>query len=188
MIAVHTAMALPGIGATSIGFPYMERAFKWNSQMYGFMMALSMGIRPVAVALYTGFIVKKFKLSELEILIVGLVSNILGLISIGSITNEFGFYGEVTIGSLSGTGSPGFRSFLSLIVPANEITKCFSIINVLDTILPFAGGTAISAIFRATISSYPSLFYLVIDVPLIIALAVVTCIDVIRRFKAESKT
>ena len=188
MIGVHTAMVLPIIGVMFVHFPYMERAYKWNSQMYGFMMALSMGIRPVAVALYTVLIVKRFKLSELEILILGLVSSILGLISIGSITNEFGFYGEITIGSLTGTGSPGFRSFLSLIVPANEITKVFSIMNIIDTVLPFAGGTVISAIFRATISSYPSLVYHIFVIPLIMALAVVTRIDVIRRFKVKNET
>ena len=188
MIAVQLAMAFPMFGGGSVNFPYMERAFKWNSQMYGFMNALSMSIRPVAVALYTGLIVKRFKLSELEILIVGLTSHILGLISIGSITNEFGFYGEITIGSLGGTGSPGFRSFLSVIVPTNEITKVFSIMGLFDTLLPFAGGTLISSIFRATISFYPSLVYQVIVIPLIIALVVVTRIDVIRRYKVKNET
>ena len=186
MIAVQVAIMLPLLGAIYVVFPYMEQAYEWNNQKYGFMMALEMAVRPIAVALYTWLVVKRFKLSELEITIVGIVSSIMGLIAIGSITNEYGFYVESFAASLTGTAVPGSRSFLSRIIPANEITKVFCMLQIIDTVLPFAGSAFMSGIFKATISFYPSLMYQCCAIPLILALVAVTRIDVIRlRTKSE---
>lgn len=180
MIAVHASVLIPIIGSMYVAYPLMQRLYHWDSQRYGVMMAMAMGVRPVAIALYTSLIVRPFKLGELQLVIVGLVSCITSLIAIGSITNEYGFYMEAVLSSLTGTALSGNRSFLSLIIPADEIAKVFAIFQIVDSVLPFVGSLFMSSIFKATISFYPTMMYHCCAFILIFSLAAVTRIDLKR--------
>jgi hypothetical protein len=186
MIIVHATVLIPIIGSMYVAYPLMQLLYHWDSQRYGVMMAMAMGVRPIAIGLYTSLIVKRFKMSELQLVIVGLVSCVLSLIFIGSITNEYGFYTEAIISSLTGTALSGNRSFLSLIIPSNEIAKVFAIFQIVDSLLPFAASVFMSSIFSATIAFYPTMMYHCCAFVLIFSIAAVAYIDV-KRLSNDQK-
>lgn len=181
LFAVHASVMLPYVGASYIIFPFCQRLYKWDAQTYGLMMGLAAAVRPIAVTLYTSLIVKPFALSELKIAMVGLLSFILGLIAIGSILSPLGFFIESFGASLSGSAVSGIRSFLSLRIPAHEITKVYSVMQITDALMPFIGSAVMSSVFGATIDDYPTLILHACAAILIVSLAAVARMDILLR-------
>lgn len=181
LMVIYAALMIPQYGAGYLAYPVSELLYKWDLQTFGFVGGLMCALNPIVVTLFTMTFVKFFEPNDLEIIVIGITSSTLGWIGVGSITSEYGLYLNGVTGSLMAAAISGIRSFLSLIVPGNEIGKVFSIMQLVDTITSFLSPALSSIAFRATISWYPTFTYHCFAIILIISLAIATGIDVSRR-------
>lgn len=178
MLAVHVTIMLPYTGIVAVIFPLTERLYFWNMQVFSLMMGLSNLVRPFSIALFVIIAVKPFKLSELQVTMIGIVCITLGLISIGSITTPVGFFMDTVLASLTATAISGLRSYLSVLLDAKEVTQVFCLMQITEAIIPSLGSALLSQLFTASIDSYPTLVFHGCALLLIISLAVVAHIDV----------
>lgn len=183
---VHFAQMLPIMAIVYVIFPLCERIYYWNFRTYTYYMALFMAIKPVVIALYVTFVVKRFNLKPLTIVLLGTISSIVSLTVFGSVASSTGFFIENIIGIISFTSAAGLRTFISLIIPLNELTKVFAIAQTAETLLPFMGSAMAAGIFHLTIDFYPTLVVHVFAFIQVISLSVVCLIDLsVRRQDKE---
>ena len=187
MIGVHFSLMLPSIGFSHVIFPMVEKLYFWDFSTYTYNMALFMAVKPVIVSLYIAFVVKKLDLHPLTIIMMGIVSAVLAHISFASIQSPVGFYLESVVGTISGTATSGVRTFLSLMIPGQEITKVFCILQEIETLLPLFSTAVVAAIFKATIHFDPTLVVHIFAFLEIISLAVVCGIDLSIRKEVDGK-
>ena len=184
---VHFAQMLPIMAIAYVIFPLTEKIYFWNFRTYTYYMALFMAIKPFFIALYVTFVVKRFNLKPLTIVLLGTVSSIVSLTVFGSITNPTGFFIDNIVGIISFTSTAGIRTYISIIIPLNELTKVFAITQTAETLLPFMGSAMAAGIFHLTIDFYPTLVVHVFAFIQIISLSVVCLMDLsVRKRDKES--
>lgn len=187
MIGVHFSLMLPSIGLSHVIFPMVEKLYFWDFSTYTYNMALFMALKPVIVSLYIAYVVKKLDLHPLTIIMMGVVPAILAHISFASIQSPVGFYMESVVGTIAGTATSGVRTFLSLTIPGQEITKVFCILQEIETLLPLFSTAVVAAIFKATIHFDPTLVVHIFAFLEIISLAVVCGIDLSIRKEVDER-
>ena len=99
-------------------------------------------------------LVKKLKLDDVILTIIGNVFFSFGCIIRGSIENQIGFYLSSVFISFIAIIPIGTRSKLSKIVSEHDIGKVFSLLSTCETISPVLGSFLYSAIFSFSINSY----------------------------------
>lgn len=183
---------LPFMGILNIIFPLVQRVYNWDYVKFSQATTIQQIFKPVATLIAMPIIFKVFKMRDLEISITGFVSSILAMIGIASIVNPFGFFINLVVGSISGIGTVGIRSFLAKFISNDEITKVYSIVALVDSIQPFFGSWFYSTIFSASIEHYPTLVFHVIAAYLIICLIILCIMDVrwgdIKADSTDGKT
>ena len=157
LMFVYFSLMMPLVSFANVIFPLVEKVYFWDYQTYTYYMALFMALKPLVVTLYITFVVKRFQLQPLTIVLFGTLSTIFSLIAFGSITSPTGFIVENVAGLISGTAVSGIRTFISIMIPSDEITKVFCVMQIIETVLPFIGSAIVASIFKATIDFYPTL-------------------------------
>ena len=174
-------VSLPTFGALFTLFPLTEKLYKWDYQRFNYFQSLNQIVRPVATGAYMAVFVKSLALQDLEISVIGIVSNFAGFTSIASITSPTGYYLQMITGCVGTTAASGIRAFLTKHIPPDETSKVLCIMLTMEMIQPFIGSYFMSSIFRATIDTYPTLLFHAGAALLIVALIILCSIDVLVR-------
>jgi hypothetical protein len=180
LLFVYSSIWFPMQGLQYIFYPLSELLYKWDIQTYSFTIAMFEAVTAVTLSCFM-FVVKKIKIRPTAITMIGLTSSIMGYICIGSITSVNGFYLNGIAASLTPAAASGIRSFLSLIIPENEITKVYSLTLLIETGIGFVSPSISSFILKETISSFPTLIFHFYASLLIVTLIIVAVMDVTVR-------
>jgi hypothetical protein len=182
-------ISLPIFGEIYTLFPFTERLYKWDYQKFSYIQSINQIIRPIATGVYVAFIVKGFSLKDLEISVIGTTSCLVGFLVIASITTEMGFFLLMVASCVGSTANSGIRSFLTKHLPADETSKVLCIILTMEMVQPFIASYVMSSIFRATISSYPTLQFHFAAVLQITSLIILCVMDIaVRRRVSRQPT
>ena len=187
LLYVYSSVHAPWVGLMYIYYPLCELLYKWDIQTYGFMVGTFEAVTPITLACFTGIVVRRMKPRPTTLIMIGLTSSILGYVCMGSITTVHGFYLNSIAASLTNAATSGVRSFLSLIIPADEITKVYSLMQLLETVLTFVSPAIASLIFKATISTIPTIVFHCFAALLLISLVIVATIDLSVRKESRKK-
>lgn len=120
---------------------------------------------------------KIFKVRDTTLAVIGVISGFAGNICKGSILKPSGYYLSFIVGCLAGLGPIAMRAYVSKIVDRNEITKIFSLLATLESIMPLISTVIFTEIFTATIKSYPSLIHHVCAAALFVPLISLTWME-----------
>lgn len=177
-MAGHFAIYFPLNSLNSLNLPLVQTMYHWDASQFSKAMAvLIMGL-PIMTCFYTEFIVRRYDLHPFTIMINGMTSTFLLYLSFATITTPVGFYGQLVFGCLDGTAISGIRSYLSMSIPANEVTSFFCFLQTVEAALPFFASAIASYIFSLTVDFYPTCAVHVSILPLLICLAVVCWTDI----------
>lgn len=160
-------------------FPLVERLYKWDYKIYMTIHSLFKMLSPVVTLVLIPVLFKYLILRDLQLSMVGLVVRILADIAIASITYPSGYYIYSFLGCFSTLASIGNKSFLTNILPKDEISKIYSAIGTIESMQPFIGAYFYNEMLKRTIDWYPTFCFHVTSFIYIFALCVVAYLDLL---------
>lgn len=131
-----------------------EQVYGWNATQFSNASAITAGINALIMVLAMIILVKKLKLDDVILTLLGNISFSFGCIIRGSIENQIGFYLSSVFISFIAIIPIGTRSKLSKIVSEDDIGKVFSLLSTCETIAPVLGSFVFTGIFSSSINSY----------------------------------
>lgn len=177
LVISHLVIQLEQIGMYKILFNYTQRMYLWNFETFSFVTVIAGITGPIATMAAIPFLSKVIKLTDIEMSLVGTVSLILSTTFAGAILTPLGFYLRIAFGSLSNAANISIRSKMSKIIHTNEATKVFAAMTTIEVTCPFIAAVIYSNVYNATIATYPSLFFQMSTVALLIPFAIFIFMD-----------
>ena len=86
----------------------------------------------------------------------------------GIVLTPIGYFTSVVAGSLGGVISIGVRTYISKIVPSNELGKVFTLLSVIDSTTPMLASAVLTYVFRLTIDWFPGTSFVLCAILLLI--------------------
>lgn len=177
LMICHITINLEKIGIAKIIFVFTQRMFFWNVEMFSFVSVAGMVTKPVTVLVIVPILAKKFKLSDIEIAIIGVTSIIVASICTGAVMSPMGFYISMALGLMGDAANISVRSKMSRIIDSHEVTQIFGALTMIEVLCPFIASAIYINIFNATMATYPTLIIQISTVILIIPLIIFMYID-----------
>jgi len=97
------------------------------------------------------------------------------------VLTEVGFYISIVVGSMGSVTSIGMRSHFSKIVDHKELGKIFSLMSVIDSVVPLIASAIFTTVFRATMDTIPGLCFIITGGFLIIPFLIMIWIDIYTK-------
>jgi hypothetical protein len=157
-------------GSQIVLFQFVQKVFQWDAEIYSIVNSLVFIITAITVAIVVPILIKVFKVNDISLSIIGVLSLYTQNLIRGTILNENAFYLSFIFGSLAYLPPISVRSKLSNIVDKNEENKVFGLLATFETLTPFVSSIIYSTIFEATLVSYPGLVFQISSVFLLIPL------------------
>lgn len=148
---------------------FCEKAYHWSANYYSTMSSLTSILSSVSMVFIVPLLVKTWKTTDLNLVLIGIISWYFANVIRGSYQHPIGFFVASFVGAF-GVGSIGIRARMSKIVAKEEIGKVFGLLAILESITPLLGGLVLTPIFQYSISFFPGLIFEVAAVLLLIPL------------------
>lgn len=145
-----------------ITFQFTQKAYRWTADTYSTLNAIASSAVQIVTMLSIPVLVKCFRLRDVTLTILGILSYYGQYIILGAWLTPLGFWISVVVGVLGNMSSIGVRSYLTTIVDKSETGRVFSFMSAVDSIAPMLASTIFTMIFRETIDSYLGLAFHVI--------------------------
>ena len=137
----------------------MYQAYGWDATQYSLISAISSFINPITMTFAVMILIKKLKLDDINLTIIGMMGLIFSHIIRGSIESPIGYYISVFLASIGSVITIGMRSKLSKIVNKDELGKVFSLVSTFETTAPTISSLIYTTIFSFSINFYPGLVF-----------------------------
>ena len=137
----------------------MYQVYGWDATQYSLINAISSFIHPITMTFAVMILIKKLKLDDINLSIIGMTGLIFGYIIRGSTKSPIGYYISVLLASIGSVVTIGMRSKLSKIVNKDELGKVFSLVSTFETIAPTISSLIYTFIFSFSINIYPGLVF-----------------------------
>jgi PCFT/HCP family folate transporter-like MFS transporter 1/3 len=157
-------------GSYIVLFQFVQKVFQWNAEIYSTVNSLVFIMTAITVATVVPILIKVFKVNDISLSIIGVLSLYIQNLIRGTILNENAFYLSFIFGSLAYVPPISVRAKLSHIVDKNEENKVFGLLATFETLTPIVASIIYSTIFEATLVSYPGLVFQISCVFLLIPL------------------
>ncbi|RWS24299.1 hypothetical protein B4U80_13239 [Leptotrombidium deliense] len=176
IMALYT-IAIFVYGTGAILFPFTERVFDWDESKFSEVNSINSIIGNLIMITAVFTLAKKFKVKDLRLAVIGATAGLLQTIIRGSLLNEVAFYMSYYVGSLSSLSSIGMRSYISRLVPKDELGKIFSMIASLESTIELVSGIVLSALFRVTVLKGPGILFQILCIPLLYPLIAIIVVE-----------
>ena len=173
----HFLSCLPTWGFAYISLPMVERLYFWDSTTLADARVIGTVLKPFLIMIFVPMLTRVFKMSDMQLAIIGCVSLIFFTTFIASILTSTGFYLGFFLGSFGVISLMAVRSFVSKLLPKNEVSKALSVILMLESLMSVLSSSFYVSIFNASITFYPTLCYHISSMLLIISLAIYMLVD-----------
>ena len=173
---------LPVFGKETVMFPLLQKLYKWDSVMISNLLSLQGCIQTIAIILIIPVLSKLIKANDCQTSMIGVVSEIIADVCMGSILSPYGFYLQALISSLSGVTGTGARSYLSKILPKEEVSKVFAATLVMQASLRVVGSFLFTYLLQLTMTIYPTFSFHFMVIILIVALIILVYVDINTRY------
>lgn len=181
IVLVLCLVGFPTYGSVNSTFPLTQIIYKWDAAIFTKVMTVSLILKPVAMMIVTPIITKLLKLSDLQICLFGSVCIYLGSWAIGTIVHPAGYALNILLSACSSCSSTGARSYLSKNIPSHEITKIYTFIQVIESIVPSIGSIIFTALISFSSDFYPTLCFHFACLVVLAAIIIVIFLDLSSR-------
>ena len=181
VLALNLSM-IPFFGAGLIMFPIIQKLYNWNAIFYSTLNTWIGILHIIAMVLFIPILFKVLKANDLQIAMIGTILTILGSVFIGTIVSPMGFYLQAFITSFSTGITSGIRSYLSKVLPKNEVAKFFAMIITMEALLKCVSSVIFAYLLDITISTYPTFSFHVMALILIITLVLIVYVDLKTKY------
>ena len=122
-------------------------------------------------------IFKVFRVSDMVLAIIGFSGLLLRVVTLASILSATGYYISIAFSCTTWMADVGLRSHLSRNVEASELGKIFTLLTIVDGVVPPIASSISSNTFRVSIDmSLPSLNYILAAIVCVISLVIILII------------
>jgi MFS family permease len=175
-------LTLPMFGSPSVAYPIVQKLYQWNNFDFSNVTTIGSIIHPLVTLVFMPLMFKIIKCSDLQVSIIGTVSYCIGNLFLGTFAHvsPIAYFVTLLLTSFSSLIAHGIRAHISNIVSHDEVSKFYSLIAMLEALLPFPGSLMMSSILQASISFYPALVFQFAGFLMIIGLAILVLVDLIR--------
>ncbi|XP_022164162.1 uncharacterized protein LOC111029461 [Myzus persicae] len=156
----------PSHGESGIAYFYTRVRFNWNELDYSLFSTFLFMTNIVGVGFSIGVLSHLLKLDDALIGVIACISKVLAGLVFAFAPSELYFYIGAVVDVMSGTTYIVMRSILSKIVPHAELGQVSAIMAVIETIVPVVYKPLYSAIYRATLTTFPGTFYVISSIML----------------------
>ena len=103
----------------------------------------------------------------------------------GIMLTPIGYFTSVVAGSLGGVTSIGVRTYISKIIPLNELGKVFTLLSIIDTTAPMLASAVLTYVFKLTIDWFPGTCFVLNAILLLIGSLAIIWIKIITQMPSE---
>ena len=103
----------------------------------------------------------------------------------GIVLTPIGYFTSVVAGSLGGVTSIGVRTYISKIVPPNELGKIFTVLSVIDSTAPMLASAVLTYVFKLTIDWFPGTSFVLNAVLLLVGCLAIIWIKIRTQMPSE---
>jgi hypothetical protein len=178
---------LPDFGKVAVIFPMVEKVYGWDATTYSNLVTVRYLLQMGIVLFALPFIFKLFTLNDIQTAMVGIMSGILGDVTIGSWTQPMGFYLWGVIGSLNGIAGTGCRAYISKLLPKSDVSQIFSVVLMIEAIAQCFGTYLFVFLFRETIHSYATFVFHFMGFILVFSLCCLVYVDLTTPYEKNVK-
>ncbi|KAI1292498.1 Proton-coupled folate transporter [Halotydeus destructor] len=153
VMLAHMFNSMAKMASRLLMYQFCQVAFKWTFKRYSNVTAMVSTV-DILVTIITVPILKKFKVQDLTLCIIGTSSSLVGLLIRGAVITEFGFCFSFVASVYLPLSTIASRSLLSKVVDKGETGSAFAALECLDVLVPLVSSTLFTQIFNATIDTY----------------------------------
>ena len=144
--------------------------FGWEASEWSFYLIVQRVTRLVSLLLILPFLSCLFGLSDNLIIIFGLSVTLLSYTLLSITTQAWMVYMSAML-QMNSITTVSIRSKLSKLVESNEIGKIFAVVGVGQSAVALLSQSAFGAVYRLTLSSFPTAYILIVIIALATSLA-----------------
>lgn len=122
-----------------------------------------------------------FKVNDMVLACIGFTGLMFRMIVLGTVLSPTGYYVALVFSCTTWMADAGLRSHLSKNVLRSELGRIFTLLTIVDGVVPPIASTLSSHAFRASIDSIPGLCYLLGAFVCVISLAIVSTLMCLNR-------
>ena len=174
-LIMYACCIFPDLSMDLLYLPLTQILYQWNVQTLSRMLTITSACCPIAV-LIVSFIVSRLKLNDCLIIVVGLMASLTGYLCLGNIPSVIGLYLFSAIASIAPIVATGIQSSLSHFLLKEELSKVYSIMQIVESTMAFASPAIASAIFSASVAVQPTIVIHCFAVVIAIALSLSFCV------------
>ncbi|CAG2114637.1 unnamed protein product, partial [Medioppia subpectinata] len=176
MLSICCVM-LSYMGSMIILWQYVEKLYSWRAKDYSNINSLVTVFTIISMAIIIPVFMKKMKVRDMLLGIIGVVSLLLQCLLRGSWQRPSGLYLSFIAGMFAPISMIAIRSRLSKIIHEDESGKVFSLMATVESIMPTLASVFYTSIFAASIDTYPGLAFEIAAYILLIPLVIFIWID-----------
>ncbi|KAI1298862.1 Solute carrier family 46 member 3 [Halotydeus destructor] len=177
LITINGLAVFAFVGAGAVMLSYVQKVYHWNIEKFSKISAALAGCTFVAFALGSPVLTNVFKFTDPQLGLFGLTSGGIGIVLLGTIPEEVGFYLFSLISTYGAVGSSAVRSSVSKLVGSSEKSSAFALIAIFQNVFTLLGTWYYQIVFNATITTMPGLCFLTASTFLLVAMGCFIWID-----------
>ncbi|XP_013406018.1 solute carrier family 46 member 3 [Lingula anatina] len=172
LILILFLIAIPMISSTVDTLYVLNLPFCWTSEKIGWYNAIRIMIIQLASMVGIVLMRKVFKLSEVTVAMVALLSYISSKIIIAFAQYDYMMYVGASIGALSLLSIAMLRAAMSQLVTHHEQGALFASISLVESVCTLLGNTILNSIYAATVAWFRGYVYCIMSGLCLIALII----------------
>ncbi|KAJ2948403.1 hypothetical protein O0L34_g7641 [Tuta absoluta] len=147
-------------GMFSLDYLYTRKKLQWSMKEYTIFSAAGTTISFIGCFVGVGLIQKLLPVSDLAFTLVAFLSAVAEYFVRAFATTGWHMYLGASIAAFKGLSSPLIRSFLSKILPLEDIAKVFALIGAIEGIVPLFSPVIYNGLYNVTLQTFPGAIYI----------------------------
>ncbi|CAG5055610.1 unnamed protein product [Parnassius apollo] len=161
LIVVRTLSVFLVFGTLGIEYQYVREKLHWALQEFNTYTAVSTAVIFVGSFLGVTVIQKLLPVSDLMLTTVAFLSAIAEFIIKAFAVTTWQMYFSVIISIFKGLSGPLIKSYLSKMLPVEDIAKVFAMMCAIEGLSPLIAPVVCSSVYVATLTTFPGTIYLI---------------------------
>ncbi|KYN35936.1 Solute carrier family 46 member 3 [Trachymyrmex septentrionalis] len=150
----------PLYGEMAVLYLYMRFRYNWNEVTFSMFSTFGMVTNLIGTAISVGIFSHILKIDDAIVGIMSCTSKILASFVYAFATSAWMVYVAAIVEIVNGTSFIAMRSIASKLVPTDELGKVNSLFGVCESLMPLVYGPMYSAIYAATMNTFPGTFFI----------------------------
>ncbi|KAI5642980.1 major facilitator superfamily domain-containing protein [Phthorimaea operculella] len=147
-------------GGFSLDYLYTRKKLQWSMKEYTIFSAAGTTISFIGCFVGVGLIQKILPVSDLAFTLIAFLSAMTECFVRAFASTGWHMYLGASIAAFKGLSSPLIRSFLSKILPLEDIAKVFALIGAIEGIAPLFSPVIYNGLYNVTLQTFPGAMYI----------------------------